>query len=229
MRTRKQKVIFITGTDTGVGKTVATLALLRWLRGQGLRATALKPFCSGDREDARRLVQEANGEQTLEEINPFYTRAAIAPGAHLSGSRRVPRVTAEAVVSKIAEAGRGYEWVVVEGIGGVLVPLAKGLSVIDVIAALKAPTIVVARDALGTLNHSMLTVRELERRKIRVLSVWLMKFFSRDESARSNARTLTQLVPHLEVVEFPKLSAWPDLRASKPGLERIFKKTLARF
>lgn len=229
MKRRHQKVVFLTGTDTGVGKTIATIALLRWLRGRGESAIALKPFCSGDREDAKRLALEVNGEMALEQINPFYTRAPIAPGAVRPGCKRAPSVSANEVVAKISEASRGYDWVLVEGIGGVLVPLAKGLFVSDIIAALKAPAIVVSRDALGTLNHSLLTVRELERRRIRVISLWLMKFFSRDASANSNAVTLAQLLPQVEVARFPKLAAWPELKVSKPALERIFKKTLAQF
>ena len=74
-----KQTIFITGTDTGVGKTVLTALLAQFLRGRGVSVAALKPVCSGGREDARALRHALGGALTLDEINPWHFRAAVAP------------------------------------------------------------------------------------------------------------------------------------------------------
>src|SRR5882672_845071 len=74
-----KQTLFITGTDTGVGKTVLTVLLLKFLREQGANAAALKPVCSGGRDDARALHAAMNGALTLDEINPWHFRASVTP------------------------------------------------------------------------------------------------------------------------------------------------------
>jgi len=82
-----KQTLFITGTDTGVGKTVLTALLVKFLRGRGVNAAALKPVCSGDRSDARKLFAVMDGALPLDKINPWHFRAAIAP---LLAARRCP-------------------------------------------------------------------------------------------------------------------------------------------
>ena len=149
------KPIFITGTDTGVGKTVFTAHLLHYLRSNGHNALALKPFCSGGREDAR-LLQSLQTGLTLDEINPFHYRKALAPGLAAPKDRK--KVTLKSVVDQIFLQKNRCETLLVEGAGGLMVPLGKGFLVADLIVKLEAAVVVVARNKLGAINHILLTL-----------------------------------------------------------------------
>jgi dethiobiotin synthetase len=115
----------------------------------------------------------------------------------------------------------------VEGIGGALVPITENMLLADVIQALQCSAIVVARDALGTLNHSLLTLNELRRRKISVEAIVLMKNFSDDPSAKTNSLVLSQHVALVRVVTLPKLLSPGFRRARNPRQQSFLKKTIA--
>ena len=221
------KLLFITGTDTGVGKTVFTLCLLRYLKDNGVQVIGLKPFCSGDREDARRLQAESTGKPSLDLINPYYCRHPVAPGVLQKPGYRIP--TLAKFRHNIQESAKGYDVVIIEGIGGVLAPVTPTLKVADLIQSLDCSAVVVARDALGTLNHTFLTVAELYRRGIHIEQVVLMKNFRSDPSTKTNQIFLSQQIPHQHFASFPNLSEWPELRPNNSANRIIFKKTLARF
>src|SRR5271154_6727959 len=97
------KIIFITGTDTGVGKTVVTALLLRHLRRAGCNALAIKPFCSGSRADARLLLSFQKNLLTLDEINPFFFNQPVAPAA---GGGRRKTIPLDTVLRKIRAVAR---------------------------------------------------------------------------------------------------------------------------
>src|SRR5208283_3205139 len=111
-----QSVFFITGTDTGVGKTVLTALLAQHLRRRGIRVAALKPMASGDREDARELQAALDGALTLDEINPWHFRASLAP--LLAARREHRRVRLAGVLAHIREMQKRFDVVLVEGAGG---------------------------------------------------------------------------------------------------------------
>jgi dethiobiotin synthetase len=150
---------FLTGTDTGVGKTYFTCWLVRaWLRA-GLDAIALKPIATGDREDARALHEAMGGRLTLDEINPLHFREPLAPlvAARAEGREiNVPQLNAE-----IRARCMRHSHAAVEGVGGWRVPLAPGYDVSDWARDLGWPVVVVARGRLGTLNHTLLTVESI--------------------------------------------------------------------
>jgi len=150
---------FITGTDTGVGKTWFTCWLVRTWRAQGHQAVALKPISTGDREDAK-LLREASGEiLTLDEINPLHFREPAAP---LVAARTENRTIDFATYNRaIASIHDHFPFFVVEGVGGWRVPLAPGYEVRDWARDLALPVVVVARAGLGTLNHTLLTVENI--------------------------------------------------------------------
>lgn len=147
---------FITGTDTGVGKTFFTCWLARAWRGQGHTAAALKPISTGDRQDAV-LLRAASGDAlTLNEINPIHFREPAAP---LLAARAENRSIDFTALNKGIEVMRArFSHLAVEGIGGWRVPLAAGYDVRDWARDLGLPVVVVARGSLGTLNHTLLTV-----------------------------------------------------------------------
>jgi dethiobiotin synthetase len=150
---------FITGTDTGVGKTYFTSWLVRMWRVQGRRAAGLKPVCTGDRVDAKILHKASGGDLSLDEINPHHFLAAAAP---LVAARVENRgIDFKAENRRIRALGERLEFLAVEGVGGWRVPLAQGYEVRDWARDLGFPVVVVARGTLGTLNHTQLTVESI--------------------------------------------------------------------
>jgi dethiobiotin synthetase len=147
---------FITGTDTGVGKTWFTAWLVRSWRAQGHDAAALKPISSGDRNDAI-LLREASGEVlSLDETNPLHFREPAAP---LISAREEKRdIDFLSLNRSIRDLAARFSHLAVEGVGGWRVPLAKDYDVREWARELGFPVVVVARAGLGTLNHTLLTV-----------------------------------------------------------------------
>jgi dethiobiotin synthetase len=219
-------IVFITGTDTGVGKTLLTGLLLHHLRQSGCHALAMKPFCSGSRADVEFLGAVQERELTLDEINPFFFAKPLAPLV----AAREQRVSVKlpAVLRHISNVARRCEWLLLEGIGGVMVPLGNGFSVLDLIANLGCSSVVVSRNKLGTINHTMLTVDAMQHAGIKRLKVVLMASRERDFSTDSNGRILSELLASTPLVPMPFLGRnvvqIPALKRS----EKKVKKTLAR-
>jgi dethiobiotin synthetase len=219
------KIIFITGTDTGVGKTVVTALLLRHLRQAGCNAMAIKPFCSGSRADARLLRGLQDNLLTLDEINPFFFRQPVAPAA--AGGRR-KTIRLDTVLRKIRAVGRRCDVLLVEGIGGLLVPLGGNYTVADLILRLHCPTLIVCRNRLGTINHTLLTVKALQAIGTKRLGIIMVEDKKPDESARSNPIIIKKMALSGPVFSIPNLG----FRASSAGAIKInaifLKKRLAR-
>src|SRR5579859_4085747 len=127
------KIIFITGTDTGVGKTLLTALLLFHLRKKGVRALAMKPFCSGGRGDIHLLQSLQPGELSDDEANPFYFPQPLAP---LVAAKKNHQIRLSDVLARIQKITRKCERLLIEGSGGLLVPLGENFTVADLIAAL---------------------------------------------------------------------------------------------
>ena len=135
------KIIFITGTDTGVGKTVVTALLLCHLRQAGCNALAIKPFCSGSRADARLLrgLQEQLVD-TGRDQPVFFQAARLLRPPPADRRKTIPLDT---VLRKIRDFGRRCDVLLVEGIGGLMVPLGKNYTVADLISRLHCPVLIV--------------------------------------------------------------------------------------
>lgn len=150
---------FITGTDTGVGKTTFTRWLVRAWQAQGHTAAALKPISTGDREDAILLRTAAGEALTLDEINPIHFREPAAP---LFAARAEDRsIDFNELNRQIKTVSTRFSHFAVEGVGGWRVPLAPDCEVRDWARDLGFPVVVVARGTLGTLNHTLLTVESI--------------------------------------------------------------------
>jgi dethiobiotin synthetase len=159
-RTGAQRIIFITDTDTGVGKTLLTGLPLHHLRQSGCRALAMKPFRSGSRVDAEFLNAVQDGELTPDENNPFFFFGPLAPLVAARKHHRSIRLP-EVLPRSTRVAGR-YECLLIEGIGGVLLPLGEGLAVPDLVARLGCGAMVVSHDRLGAINDTLLTIGALQ-------------------------------------------------------------------
>jgi dethiobiotin synthase len=197
------KVIFITGTDTGVGKTVLTACLLEYLRQTGVHALAMKPFCSGSRGDVDLLQSIQESQLPDDVINPFYFPDAIAPRVAARKAQR--KITLADVLRKIRDVARQCDCLLIEGSGGLLVPLGEGYTVADLIGRLRCEVLVAARNRLGTINHTLLTVEALRRRTRQPIKVVLIDQAVPDLSARTNQQLLVEAVAPVEVVRFPFL------------------------
>lgn len=161
--------VFITGTDTGVGKTYVTRLLLDALRGERRDVVGYKPVCSGDRGDAAELA-EACG-LTLDEVNPVFYQTAVAP--YVAGMLESRSLEPEVLREGFRKLVAAHETVLVEGAGGWEVPLAPGYRISDLAVDLNLPVIVVAANQLGALNHILLTVNAIRARGLTCAGVVL--------------------------------------------------------
>jgi dethiobiotin synthetase len=184
------RTFFITGTDTGVGKTVLTALLVGFLRKRGVNAAALKPICSGERGDARKLFVAMNGALTLNEINPWHFRAPIAP--LLAARKENRRVKLPQIVAHVRAMQNRFDLVLVEGAGGLLSPLGENFDSRDLILALRAVPIIVAQNKLGAVNHALLTLEALPENLRPKARIVLMSQSKPDASAKTNAKLLLE-------------------------------------
>jgi dethiobiotin synthetase len=163
--------LFLVGTDTGVGKTVVTAAIVRSLRARGELVTVCKPVATGAEldgdgyvaEDTRRLA-DAAGHTDYRRVTPWAFPEPAAPplAARLAGVELV----LEAIAGQVKSAADPEALILVEGVGGLLCPLTERETVADLAALLKWPLIVVARRSLGTLNHTLLTLEVARQRRL---------------------------------------------------------------
>jgi dethiobiotin synthetase len=185
-------VFFITGTDTGVGKTFLTVALLRELRRQGIRAAGLKPIACGGREDAEQLARFSAGGFSASDLNPVYLPRPVAPPAQRCPAWSRLLLQVRASLARLRTAG--LEIVLVEGAGGLLCPIDRHHTMRELARALNAPIMLVARDQLGVLNHVLLTLECAEHASLSCTAVVLNRFGRRtDPSQAMNATLLERL------------------------------------
>lgn len=183
--------IFVTGTDTGVGKTIISSLLAESLVRQGIKVGVMKPYLSGGWGDARALKKAARSEDEIGEIAPAFYSEPLAPFA---AATRGNRVASFQKVRKIFWELRGrHERLIVEGIGGALVPLEGTLTVADMAKDFGLPVWIVARAGLGTLNHTLLTLEALRRRKVFVERIILNRYRGNNLAERTNPSMLKKL------------------------------------
>ena len=202
--TQSLRGCFITGTDTGVGKTVVTAALAVALAKHGYAVGVMKPIETGvppsvdEGSDAARLRAAARSSDGLTEVRPYAFRRPLAP---LDAARLEKRtVTLPAIMRafRTLQSRHEHEIVLVEGVGGVYVPITSSLNVSDLIYRMRLPTIVIGRVSLGGINHALLTLEALRQRNISVLALVLNRTLPAQtatarEQERSTVRLLRQL------------------------------------
>jgi dethiobiotin synthetase len=163
------KGYFVTGTDTGVGKTRVAVALIHALRAQGLRVAAMKPVAAGCaqgelNEDVVALLQAANVDAELRDVNPYHFEAAVAP--HIAAQRAGVRIELTRIAAAYARLAALSDVVVVEGAGGWRVPLNEREDTADLAQCLGLPIVLVVGMRLGCLNHALLTAESIQRRAL---------------------------------------------------------------
>lgn len=153
---------FITGTDTSVGKTHVVCALLRDLCRRGISSVGYVPVSCGSRADARAIREACASKLSLEKLNPLYFRASAAPSVAAEFERR--RVEPRVLTAGFHALAERYETVLVEAMGGWLLPLDKGCKMADLAEQLQLPVLVVANNRFGAESHVMLTIQDIQRR-----------------------------------------------------------------
>lgn len=219
-----KKIIFITGTDTGAGKTVLTTLLAEFLRAKKIDAAALKPICSGGRGDAEKIFAALGGALSLDEINPWHFRAAVAPS--LAARLKTKSVKLAQVLKHVSSTQKYFEVVLVEGAGGLLSPLGENFDSRDLILKLDAAPVIVVQNKLGVVNHVLLSLEALPEKFRRQTKVVLMSPVRKDSATDSNAKLLAEFFPAEKILTLP----WFGNNFSPAEALKILrvKKTLAR-
>jgi dethiobiotin synthetase len=163
---------FVTGTDTGVGKTTVTVRLMQQFTAQGLKVVGMKPVASGcewidgrwQNEDVMQLTAASNVLAPPELVNPYCFNPAIAP--HLAAAEAGVEIRMEVIKSAFEALTNLADVVIVEGAGGLLVPLNVTDTIADLVQALQLPALLVVGMRLGCINHALLTAQVLEQRQI---------------------------------------------------------------
>lgn len=163
--------IFVTGTDTGVGKTVVACALAAWARHHDLDVGVMKPVATGGRADAKRLVSAAGVADPWPLVNPVCFKEPLAPWT--AAIRARAPIQLDPVLQAFRALSRRHRLLIVEGVGGLYVPLGPRATVADLAKQLGLPLLLVARPGLGTLNHTLLTLACARQYGLRVAGLVL--------------------------------------------------------
>jgi dethiobiotin synthetase len=185
--------LFITGTDTGVGKTHIAARLLHLLRASGIRCAGMKPICCGDRRDAETLLAAGSDCVAIDEVNPVWLKTPAAP--IVGALMEKVTIDIEQILSAFHTLQERVEHVIVEGTGGWLVPIRSNYFGSDLAAAMKLPVLVVAQNRLGCLNHAILTVGSVAAHQLRCVGLVLNSIeMANDIAALTNADILKRIL-----------------------------------
>ena len=219
--------VFITATDTGVGKTVVTAALAVALRKHGYAVGVMKPIETGvsrsakAQSDGARLRRTAGSHDLIAEVCPYVFRLPLAPLDAACLEKRTVRLPTIMRAFRMLQSR--HEVLLVEGVGGVHVPITSSLDVSDLIYRMKLPAIVVGRVSLGGINHALLTLGVLRQRKISVLALVLNRTLP--------AQTATAQLQESSTVRLLRQLAGAPVIGSLPyssTLERNFHSEVSR-
>jgi dethiobiotin synthetase len=204
MDEEKVKTIFVTGTDTNVGKTVISAGLAAALYRRGVNVGVMKPVACGSREDSEFLLKSIGCTQP-DLITPVFMRLPLSPNVASRLERRTIRLSK---VWKAFDAlKRMHEVLVVEGVGGLMVPILDRYHVADMIRKMDARTVVVARSSLGTLNHTLMTLRVARQYRLDIRGLVINHVARKlGRAEKTAARTLRRIsgVPILAEIPFMK-------------------------
>lgn len=211
---------FITGTDTGVGKTCVSVALMHALRARGKRVLGMKPVAAGctatpeglRNEDAEQLRQAASFLVPYEQVNPYAFERAVAP--HIAAQRMGVSLDLDYIAATASALAAQADCLVVEGVGGWRVPLTGPLGVNDMAVRLGLPVILVVGLRLGCINHALLTAESIERSGL-PLAGWVANLIEPEmEMVAENIRELSVRLPAPLLGLVPYLYGHPPEQAA---------------
>jgi dethiobiotin synthetase len=234
----KRKGFFISGTDTCVGKTTIAAALAFSMKKRGIDVGIMKPFATADRkysptfysEDVMKLVMAADVSDGQEDINPFFSSLPTAPYT-ASLIRKSKRVNFSSAVKCYSELASIHDMMIVEGIGGILVPLTRTKNLADFAKATNLPLIVVAQFRLGMINHILLTLSACYDYNLKVVGIILNDLSCWEETIKKKAiiKTIEKVsgVGVLATVPFIE-NATPSIIAYElEGYPRLIRKLVS--
>ena len=201
------KAIFITGTDTDVGKTYVAIKLIHALKKSGKTVVGFKPIECGGREDSKALLA-ASSDPTLllDAVNPVWSAEALAPAACSSLEKPI---SFEPILEAFEKLQSIHDFVVVEGAGGWLTPLDEKRTMADLAIALDLPVLIVSADRLGVLNHSLLTVAAVKSVGLRCSHLVLNQIPElTDQSSETNREMLRMLLPEIEILSTEEIDSF---------------------
>lgn len=204
--------IFITGTDTGVGKTLISVGLMQALQDAGHTVVGMKPVASGceqtsfglRNEDACMLLEQSSTKPEYEQLNPYAFEPAIAP--HLAAEQAGVCIELDVIKEKYKALLVQADYVVVEGAGGWLVPLGPELSMAGLTTALELPVILVVGIKLGCINHALLSIESINNSGVKLLG-WIANVIDEDMTCcEENITSLMSRIdaPMIAVVPFSR-------------------------
>jgi dethiobiotin synthetase len=221
------RIIIVTGTDTGVGKTLLATLLAAWLHRRGVRVGVFKPVCSGGRDDAERLRHAIGGALTLDEVNPWFFAEPLAPVLAARRECRVVRLME--VLAHARTLATRFEILIVEGAGGLFSPLGEGFDTRDLILRLRARPVVVCPNRLGAVNQVRLVLAALPATVVNRTQVMLVNPAKLDRASITNAALLAEYFPAHRIHVLPWLPR-PEAVASalnRPSVVRTLRATTA--
>jgi dethiobiotin synthetase len=217
---------FVTGSDTGAGKTVVGCALVRALRTRGIDVGVLKPIETGVGEagplDAIALRDAAGSGETSDAICPQQFPLPAAPTVAAKHAQR--SVDLDAIDRAFARCAALHEFVLVEGAGGLLVPAAEGVSMADLATRFELPLVVAVRAALGTINHTLLTLEAAAARGLELLGVVISHVDGELSAAdHANLEHLRDALGERLIGEIPPLAAGENAPPNAIDLDRVLR------
>ena len=222
--------IFITGTDTGVGKTLVACGLAALLRESGYKVGAMKPAETGCEEkdgklfpqDAHYLKEASGCVEPLERICPYSLRTPLAPS--VAAEREGVKIDIDRIAKLYTEISSAHDITIVEGAGGLLVPILPHYTYADLAKLLKLPVLVVAANRLGAINHLLLTLEHAACRSLSVLG-YVLNQVTRESSlaTETNRDALLSMTAVPCVGEIPYLN---DLETSRAPLSDVIEEKL---
>lgn len=222
------KGYFVTGTDTGIGKTTVALALMSALQKKGFKVTAMKPVSAGceltdeglRNDDAVSLMQQASVELPYHRVNPYAFEPAIAP--HIAADATGVVMQREPVLAEYNNIKKQSEFVIVEGAGGWLVPINEKETMADVASSMELPVLLVVGLRLGCLNHALLTQESINHMGL-TLAGWVANHITEDfPGSTENIKTLERRLqaPMLGIIPYTHSPA-PDDVAGRIDISKL--------
>ncbi len=218
--------LFITGTDTDVGKTYVTSGIAVTLRKMGIDVGVMKPFAAGTAqkrgfksEDVEILANAAQVNDPEMLLNPQFFPIAASPYTALKNLKIKPNI--KLILNRFKKLSKLHSMILVEGMGGIMTPILQDYFVTNLIKDMKLPTIIVTRTKIGTVNHTIMTCKMCEKYKIQVKGIVINNF-------DTNGYLIKELKRDLEnLTDIPVLGSIPFINdMSDSSLYRVFKKNI---
>lgn len=215
------KGVFITGTDTGIGKTRFTLALMENLKKQGRRVSGMKPIASGAtirsgkliNEDAELIMSHCSETTDYALINPVVFELPVSP--NIAANQKKETIDLEQIVDCYRQLESNCENIVVEGVGGWRVPLSNNISLVDLVRTMNVPVIMVVGLKLGCISHAVLTAEAIQADGL-ILKGWVSNHLDKDYLfAKETIETLNEILKCPQIADMPFIADYESKKIDK--------------